>query len=88
MAGAGQWEPGQPGYDIVRVLENKRPEILGNVPSVPRTWSLPRRNKRMKIDEQILLNQLAQGLIDLAEGERWFKSLGEGERRAALGVAP
>jgi len=42
----------------------------------------------MKIDEQILLNQLAQGLIDLAEGERWFKSLGEGERRAALGVAP
>jgi hypothetical protein len=38
----------------------------------------------MKIDEQILLNQLAQGLIDFLEGERWFSSLGEGEKRTAL----
>jgi Family of unknown function (DUF5958) len=38
----------------------------------------------MKIDEQILLNQLAQGLIDLSEGERWFRTLGEGEKRAVL----
>jgi len=38
----------------------------------------------MRIDDQILLNQLAQGVVDAREGERWFNSLGEGEKRRAL----
>jgi hypothetical protein len=38
----------------------------------------------MNIDEQILLNKLAQGLADLKEGEGWFTSLGERERRDVL----
>jgi hypothetical protein len=38
----------------------------------------------MNIDEQILLNQMAQDIIDSPTGEHWFISLGEGEKRAAL----
>ncbi len=38
----------------------------------------------MDIDNQILLNQLAQGLSDIREGGVWFIALEENERRAAL----
>jgi hypothetical protein len=39
----------------------------------------------MRIEEKILLNQLAQGILKFQEGERWFLSLGGNDRRAALG---
>ncbi len=38
----------------------------------------------MNIDEKILLNQIAQDVIDIEEGERWFLLLGETQRRAVL----
>ena len=39
----------------------------------------------MKIDDQILINQLAQNLIDIQEGERWFIVLDEGESELFCG---
>ena len=38
----------------------------------------------MTIDERILLNQLAQGLVDLSEGDRWFAQLSDEKKRAVL----
>ncbi len=38
----------------------------------------------MKIDDQILLNRLAQCLVDISEGQRWFDGLGENKRRDVL----
>jgi hypothetical protein len=38
----------------------------------------------MKIDDQILLNKLAQGLLQIGEGERWFTSFDLKEKRMVL----
>ena len=38
----------------------------------------------MNIDEKILVNQIAQDVVDIEQGERWFASLGESERRDVL----
>ena len=38
----------------------------------------------MNIDEKILVNQIAQDVVDIEQGDRWFASLGESEGRDVL----
>jgi hypothetical protein len=38
----------------------------------------------MTIDDDILLNQLAQGIVGIAEGERWFRARDSPAQLAAL----
>jgi hypothetical protein len=41
----------------------------------------------LSVDEEILLNQLAQGIVSGAEGDAWFQGQnGDGKRRLLLGL--